>query len=138
MPSHSVWLKPQAPVLKLPQNLLCPPSAWLNRVPTAQGKQGKWPKKASLSGKTQGIWKFCQNTGNFVCSSCKFPDAKGKGYCNICREKFPFFSRSWIGLPSQFCVCNSYKLWKLAQGKIAVGQGKHREFENTIGVGTLK
>ena len=23
-------------------------------------------QKKSLSGKTQGIWKFCQNTGNFV------------------------------------------------------------------------
>ena len=23
-------------------------------------------KKNSLSGKTQGIWKFCQNTGNFI------------------------------------------------------------------------
>ena len=32
------------------------------RVFTAQGKQGKWLKN-SLSGKTQGIWKFCQNTG---------------------------------------------------------------------------
>ena len=41
-------------------------------------------------------------------------------------------SRSWIGLPSQFCVFNSHKLCKLAQGKFAVGQGKHREFENTI------
>ena len=28
----------------------------LPRVPTGQGKQGKW------SGKTQGIWKVCQNT----------------------------------------------------------------------------
>ena len=28
----------------------------------AQGKQGKWGKK-SLSGKTQGIWKFCPITG---------------------------------------------------------------------------
>ena len=27
---------------------------------------------------------------------------------------------------------NSHKLCKLAQGKLAVGQGKHREFENTI------
>ena len=43
-----------------------------------------------------------------------------------------FFSRSWIGLPSQFCVCNSHKLCKLAQGKFVVRQGKHREFENTI------
>ena len=40
--------------------------------------------------------------------------------------------RSWIGRPSQFCVCNSHKLCKLAQGKFVVGQGKHREFENTI------
>ena len=24
-------------------------------------------QKSSLSGKTQGIWKFDQNTGNFVC-----------------------------------------------------------------------
>ena len=38
-------------------------------VPTAQGKQGKWPKK---------------NTGNLVCSSCKFPDSKGKRYFEIC------------------------------------------------------
>ena len=35
-----------------------------------------------------------------------------------------FFSRSWIGLPSEFCVCNSHKLCKLVQGKFAVGQGK--------------
>ena len=33
-------------------------------------------------------------------------------------------SISWIGLPSQLCVCNSHKLCKLAQGKIAVCQGK--------------
>ena len=29
-------------------------------------------------------------------------------------------------MPSQFCVCNSHKLCKLAQGKFVVGQGKHR------------
>ena len=48
------------------------------RVPTAQRKQGKWPKRNSLLGKTQGNWKFCQNTRNFVCSSCKLPDSKLK------------------------------------------------------------
>ena len=37
-------------------------STTIIRVPTAQGKQGKWKKK-SLSGKTQQIWKFCQNIG---------------------------------------------------------------------------
>ena len=50
----------------------------------------------------------------------------------IVAAKSPFFSRSWIGLPSQFCVCTTHKLCKLAQGKFPVGQGKHREFENTI------
>ena len=108
-------------------------------------------QKNSLSGKTQGIWKFCQNTDktqgilskhrenteNFVSSSCKCSDSKSKGYCDSCRKKVHFFPRSWIGLPSQFFVCNSHKLLKWAQGKFAVRQGKHREFENTISVGTL-
>ena len=74
-------------------------------------------------------------TGNFVCSSCKFPDSKGKGYCDICHENFHFFSRSWIIPPSQFCECNSHKLRKLIR-KICGGTGKktgkHGEFENTI------
>ena len=30
-------------------------------------------------------------------------------------------------MPSQFCVCNSHKSRKLAQGKFAVRQGKNRE-----------
>ena len=42
------------------------------------GKTGKMVKK-------QGIWKFCQNTGNLVGSSCKFPDSKGKRYFYNCR-----------------------------------------------------
>ena len=32
------------------------------------GKTGKMAKNNSLSGKTQGIWKYCQNTRNLVCS----------------------------------------------------------------------
>ena len=48
-------------------------------------------KKESLSGKTQGIWRFWQNTGNSVSSSCKFPDSKGKGYHNICHKNFQYF-----------------------------------------------
>ena len=32
------------------------------RVPTAQRKQGKWPKQITVR-KTQGIWKCWQNTG---------------------------------------------------------------------------
>ena len=48
-----------------------------HRVPTAQGKQG--------------IWKFCQNTGNLICSSFKFPDPKDKSHFNICRENSQFY-----------------------------------------------
>ena len=33
-----------------------------------------------LSGKTQGIWKFCQKTRNLVCLICKFHDSKGEIY----------------------------------------------------------
>ena len=47
--------------------------------------------KDSLSGKTQGIWKFCQNTGNLVCPSCKFSQSKDQRYFNICRENYPNF-----------------------------------------------
>ena len=56
---------------------------------------------------------------------------KVKGIAIVAATK-SIFSRSWIGLPSPFCVCNTHKICKLAQGKFAVGQGKHREFENTI------
>ena len=56
------------------------------RVPTAQGKQGKCPKRIPCQGKHREFEKSCQNTGNFVCSSCKFPDFKGKRYFEICHE----------------------------------------------------
>ena len=68
------------------------------------GKTGKMAKKISLSGKTQGIWKFCQNTGNLVCSICKFPDSKDilifamkisqffleAGYIKVCQVSFVY------------------------------------------------
>ena len=75
----------------------------LDRVPTAQAKQGKWQKK-SLSGKTQGIWKFCQNTGNFVCSSCKFPDAKGNGTAIFAAEISIFFWKLDRSAKSVLCI----------------------------------
>ena len=68
-------------------------------------------KKKSLSGKTQGIWTFCENTGNLVCSSCKFPDSKGKKFSIFAAI---FFLKAGC-LPSQFGVCNSHKSRKLAQ-----------------------
>ena len=93
-----------------------------DRVPTAQGKQGKLPKIFPVRENT-GNMEILQKHRDFFFSSCKFPDSKGKGYLQYLPLKFPFF----LGLPTQFCVCNSHKLCKLAQGKFVVGQGKNRE-----------
>ena len=57
------------------------------RVPTAQGKQGKWLKKIPVrenTGNLEILPKHRENTGNLVC--CKFPDSKGKRYLIIWRE----------------------------------------------------
>ena len=86
-------------------------------------------KKKSLSGKTQGIWKFCQNTGKTQgILFAQVVNALLLKVKDIVIFAAIFFSRSWIGLPSQFYVCNSHKLCKLAQGKFAGGQGKHTLF----------
>ena len=88
------------------------------------GKKGKMTKRKSLSGK------FCQNTGNFVWSSCKFPDSKDIAIF-VAKISIFFLKLDRSGKS----VCNSHKLCKLAQGKFAVGQGKNkkpREFESTI------
>ena len=55
----------------------------LPRVPTAQGKQGKWPQKISVrenTGNLEILPNPRENTGNLVCSSCKFHDSKRKRY----------------------------------------------------------
>ena len=66
-------------------------------------------QKYSLSGKTQGIWKFCKNTGNLVCSSREFPDSKGNRNFGVCLENLQFFWEAGESLASQFCVCISEK-----------------------------
>ena len=83
--------------------------------------------KISCHGKNREFGNFSkhrENTGNFFCLSGKCFDSKSKGHCDIYSKKDNFFPRSWIGLPSQFCVCDSHKLCKLAQGKFAVTLGK--------------
>ena len=60
------------------------------RVPTALGK-----REMAKKNPWQGIWKFCQNTGNLVCSSCKFADSRVKRYFDICRGYFLFLMR-WV------------------------------------------
>ena len=97
------------------------------------GKTGKMAKTNSLSGKTQGILKFCQNTGktgNLVCSSWKFPDSKGTRYFNTCCKNFHFSFKLDKSAKSNLCtwVCNIHKSHKLlAQGKFVVRQGNHKE-----------
>ena len=83
--------------------------------------------KENLSGKTWAIWKCRPNTGNLVCSSCKFPDSKGKKIWQSLRQKCPINFLIWINLLSQFCVWKNHKSRKLAQGKFAIRQEKNRE-----------
>ena len=76
-------------------------------------RENRLMAKTSLSGKTQGIWNFCQNTG-------KTP---GILFAQVAGEISGCF-RSWIYVPSQFCVCDSHKSQKLPQGKICNWTGK--------------
>ena len=105
------------------------------------GKTGKWPKEIPVRENTGNLEilskhrEFCLKTGItqgiLLAQVVNVLILIAKDIA-IVATKNPFFSRSWIGLPSQFCVCNTHKLCKLAQGKLAVGQGKHREFENKV------
>ena len=103
-----------------------------------QGKHREFGNFVKRQGILSKYREFCQNTGKtqgiLLAQVVNALILKVKDIAIFAAKKINFFSRSWIGLPSQFCVCNtnSHKLCKLAQGKFAVGQGKHREFENTI------
>ena len=58
------------------------------------GKTGKMAKKIPVrenTGILEILTKHRDNTGNFVCPSCKFPYSKGKEYCDICHENFHIF-----------------------------------------------
>ena len=85
-----------------------------------QGKQREFGNFA----KTQGIW-FARVVNSLI--------LKVKNISLFAAEIFKFV-QSWISLPSQFCVYNSHKSHKLAQGKFAVGKAKklekHGKFEN--------
>ena len=103
------------------------------RIPTAQGKQGKWQKKSQ--GKHREFRNLAKTQGILFAQVINSLMPKVKDIAIFAAKKIHFFSRSWIGLPSQFCVSNSHKLCELTQEKFAVGQGKnwdkHREFPPT-------
>ena len=101
------------------------------RVPTPQGNrrnQGKWQQRFPVRENT-GNLKFCQNTEK----------TQGIWFAQVVHSLILkvmdisiFATKKLGGGGAGFCVCNSQKSCKLAQGKFVVGQGKHREFENAI------
>ena len=95
-------------------------------------KTGKMTKKNPCQGKHREFGNFAKTQGSLFAQVVNSLILKVKDTAIFAAKISIFFPRSWIGLPSQFCLCNIHKLCKLAQGKLAIGQGKHREFENTI------
>ena len=89
------------------------------------GKTGKMEKNP-CQGKHREFGNFAKTQGILFAQviNSQRPKVKDIG---IFAVKISIFFRNWIGLPSLFCAYNSHKIWKLAQGKFAGGQGKHRE-----------
>ena len=90
------------------------------------GKTGKMANKIPCQGKhrefgnfakTQGIW-FARVVNSLILTVKDI---------SIFAAKISIFFGSWKSLPSQFCVCNSHKSCKMAQGNFMLGQGKNRE-----------
>ena len=71
------------------------------KVPIAQGKQGNGKQK-SLSGKTQSIWQFCQNTGNFAKTQ-----GQNKEFC-VLKDRQPWFEADLV---KRICLRHCY--WDL-------------------------
>ena len=78
-----------------------------------------------------GNLEICQNTGNLFAQVVNSLIPKVKDIA-IFAAKISIFFQKLNRSASQCCVCNSHTLCELAKGKIVVGQGKHREFENTV------
>ena len=57
-----------------------------------------------------------KNTGNLICSSCKFPDSKGKTYLIFAMKISIYIFKVDKFDKSVLCICNSHKSRKLAQG----------------------
>ena len=88
-----------------PQRLLTPQPGqarliYIFRVPTAQGKQGKWPKEFPVRENTGNLEilskhrEFCLNSGKthgilLALVVNVLIHSKSKGYCDSCRKKMP-------------------------------------------------
>ena len=94
-------------------------------------------KNGEIEGKTQGIWKFCQNTGNFVGSiDCwfKFPDSKGKGLAIFAEEMSNIFLEANVSKVSVvYVIVTNHLNWhrkNLWSDREKLR--KHRKFETKI------
>ena len=94
-------------------------------------ENGKWPKIIPCQGKHREFGNLSKTQGILFAQVVNSLILKVKGIV-IFVAKISIFPQKLDRSACQFCVCNSNKLCKLTQGKLAVGQGKHREFENTI------
>ena len=56
------------------------------------------------TGNLEILPKHRENTGNLVCSSCKFPDSKGIRYFDICRENSQFYFELDKSAKSVLCM----------------------------------
>ena len=86
-------------------------------------------QKKSLSGKTQGIWKCCQNTGKtqgiWFAQVVNSLILKVKDISKFATKISP--KNVTLEKSAKSVLCNSHKSCKLAQGKFAFGQGKNRK-----------
>ena len=69
--------------------------SYICRVPTAQEKQGKWPKKNPCQGKHREFGNFAKTQGILF---AQVLDSKDTGNCNICLKSCHFFK---VGLPHE-------------------------------------
>ena len=68
---------------------------------------GKTEKKIPVTentGNLEILPKHRENTGNLVCSSCKFTDSKGKRYSDICRENSQLYFELDKSAKSVLCM----------------------------------
>ena len=86
--------------------------------------------KNPCQGKHREFGNFAKTQGSLFGQVVNSLILKVKDISIFAAKIFNCFGR-WTSLPSQFCVCNRHKSVNWHR-KIAVGQGKHREFENAI------
>ena len=97
-----------------------------HRVPTAQGKQGKWQKMIPCQGKHREFGTFVKTQGKHREFGLLKLILKVKDISIFAAKSFLFFFKA-VCQVSFLYKGNSHKSCKLAQEKFAVGQGINKE-----------